>query len=532
MKKYIYISIFSLGLLTTSCENFLDRSPKSDISVDMYWETEQDLKTWNAGMYDGLQNTLQTGWFDWGELRGGTFAPRGTGWDTNLLYNGLTSTSGSSSWKNLYATIYRANAGIKYIPEVPVVETVAAPYLAQAYAMRALMYFYAIRVWGDVPMITEPLEDSETQERYYGRASIQDIKTLMMADLETAMELFGPESKNIAAASKYYLNRGSAMALKLDVLMWYRNYDEALVVANDLIDKYGYELAPNSSYIGQFLAPGESKEMILNLFWNYIEDDKGFGYSQRIASGSNTIQYHPTKEMFNELIGRKYESDSRINLVLDTLWISQKIAGYGVKSISNETYENFYANQYGNPTEFQVKCPKFAVYSATAIDKKAPGYIYPKNAEDNTQMPIYRLADILLLKAEALVQCSTPDLQGAIDIVNDIRERAGWTREATITDYNTVDKVLKLVIDERTIELWAEGKHWFDLVRNNKVKEYLDPYMRGLEGDYVEEEGFVIGVPIPTNPIGGYGKILWPLNQDVFKKNPLMSGKQNAPYTE
>lgn len=147
-------------------------------------------------------------------------------------------------------------------------------------------------------------------------------------------------------------------------------------------------------------------------------------------------------------------------------------------------------------------------------------------------MPIYRLTDIMLLKAEALIQCSKPDLQGAIDIVNTIRQRAGWTRTASLSEYNTADKVLKLVIDERTIELWAEGKHWFDLVRNNKVKEYLDTYMQNAGGDYAEEEGFVIGVPIPENPIGGYGRILWPLNQDVFKKNPNMLGKQNKPYTE
>ena len=531
MKNLIYIGILSLGLLSTSCENFLDRQPKSDISVESYWQTVQDLKTWNAGMYDGLQATLKTGWFDWGELRGGTYAPRGTGWDTNLLYNGLTSSSGSSSWKNLYATIYRANAAIKYIPESPVLETEANPYLAQAYTMRALMYFYAIRVWGAVPKITEPMEDVYSQERYYGRSSIEEIKTLMLSDLEIAMDLYGPASTNIGTVSKFTLNRGSAMALKLDILMWYKDFDDALLVANDLLKNYGYVLEPSTSYAGMFMEPASSKEMIFNLYWNYVEDDGGFGYSQRIASGSNTIQYHPTKEIFNELIGRKYESDSRIVLVLDTVKVHNTLVDYNVNSITEETYENFYASQYGNTAEFQVKCPKFTEYSATA-DNKKPGYIYPKNAEDNTCMPIYRIADIMLLKAEALAQCSTPDLQGAIDIVNDIRERAGWTRTANLADYNTTDKVINLIIDERTIEFWAEGKHWFDLVRNNKVKEYLDSYMKNLDDDYAEEEGFVIGTDIPTNPVGGYGRILWPLNQDVFKKNPNMAGQQNQPYTE
>lgn len=530
MKKIIYWGLLSIGLLITSCENFLDRQPKSDLSVDTYWKTEKDLQTWNAGMYDGLQATLRTNWLDWGEVRGGGFAPRGTSWDTNLLYNGLTSSSGSSSWKDLYATIYRANAAIKHIPACPVGETVSASYLAQAYTMRALMYFYAIRVWGEVPMVTEPLEDINAQERYYGRNSLSEIKNLMLSDIEKAISLFGPAT-NMKDASKYSLNRGSALALKIDVLMWYKEYDEALAVADELINGYGYTLAEGDAYREQFLKPESSPEMIFNLYWDYTQDGGGFGYAMRLASGSNTIPYHPTKKIFNDLIARKYEGDSRIVMVLDTLTVAYKLAPYNVYSITDETYDNFYASQYGGPSAFIVACPKFTPYSSSA-NRGYGGYDYAKNGEDNTRMPLYRLTDILLLKAEALVKCTKPDLKAAVDIVNRIRNRAGWVRLAAFADYNTPDKVLNLIIDERTIELWAEGKHWFDLVRNNKVKEYLDSYMQEAGDEYGEQDGFVVGVPVPSNPIGGYGRILWPLNQDVFKKNPNMSGKQNQPYTE
>lgn len=530
MNKYLLLGLSSLLLLLSACENFLDRQPISDLSIDTYWKTETDLKTWNAGMYHGLQSTLRDGWFLWGELRGGTYAPRGTASDFNMLYNGLSSTSGSSSWSSLYATIYRANAAIKHIPECEVSATVSNPYLAQAYTMRALMYFYAIRIWGDVPMITEPMENVSTQERYYGRTSIMEIKKLMLDDLDRAVELFGPIS-DLSKETKYYLNRGAAMALKTDILMWYKDYDEALKTADGVLTDYGYSLAQGDSYKGQFVDPESSPEMIFNLFWNYEEDGNGFGYAQYIASANYTIRYHPSEAYFNELIGRKYEGDSRICLVMDTVWIANRLSGYGVTSITNETYQKFEDAEYGNPAEFQVRCPKFVPYGATA-DDGLPGYEFPKNAEDNTKMPLYRLADILLLKAEALVQCSNPDFQGAIDIVNDIRERAGWTREATLQEYPTKEAILKLITDERTIEFWGEGKHWFDLVRNNLVKEYLDDYIRNADSDYADPEGFVIGTDVPENPIGGYGRILWPLNQDVFRKNPNMSGKQNPPYTE
>lgn len=527
MKRLFSILLASLGICLSSCENFLDRDPISDLSNATYWKTEKDLQTWNAGMYDGLQNTLKTNWFYWGELRGGLYRPRGTAWDTNLLYNGLTSTSGSSSWSALYSTIYRANAAIKHIPESPLGTVVSDPYLAQAYTMRALMYFYAVRVWGDVPMITEPFEDVTTQERYYGRTSIMDVKTLMLNDLEIALELFGPAS-DLSAASKYTLNRGAALALKTDILVWYKDYDEAVKTADELINDYGYKLTEGGAYTSQFLNPDSSPEMIFNLYWDYAEDGGGFGYAQELASGSNTIRYQPTEDHFNELISRKYDGDSRIALVMDTLWVSNRLAENLIFSIDEDSY-TFLDGELD--ASFMIKCPKFTEYGATA-DGGLPGYVYMKNGECNTRMPIYRLADVMLLKAEALALCSTPDLQGAINIVNDIRTRAGWTRQATLNEYPTQDAVLRLIIDERTYEFWAEGKHWFDLVRNNLVKEYLDDYMRNAGEDYGTEEGFVIGVEPPVNPIGGYGRILWPLNQDVFRKNPNMSGQQNKPYTE
>ena len=527
MKRLKYLLIAGVSLLLTSCENFLDRQPESSLSGETFWTSEQDLKTWNAGMYDGLQSTLRTNWFYWGELRSGVYAERGTAYDRNLLYNGLNSQSGSSSWSDLYKTIYRANAAIKHIPTSPIGSSVSAPYLGQAYAMRALMYFYAIRVWGGVPKITEPMEDVSSQERYYGRTSVEELKAFILEDIEKALEHIGA-STDMSSASKYYLNRGAIMALRVDVLMWYKEYDKALVAANDLLTNYKYSLEPASTYSSMFLNPSSSKEMIFNLFWNYEEDSNGFGYAQELASGSNTIRYHPTKAYYKELVSRKRE-DNRVTMIMDTFAISYFITP---DEMIDESYEKAMNGDYGNAANFQIKCPKFTEYGATANDGR-PGYSYVANGSCSTHMPIYRLADILLLKAEALVLGTHKDYQGAINIVNQIRERAGWENTAVLEDYPTEIDLIKLIIDERTIELWAEGKRWFDLVRNDMVKEYLDPYLQNEDlGDQRIPEGFVIGAEKEANQIGGYGRILWPLNQDVFRKNPSMRGQQNKPYEE
>lgn len=54
MKRLKYLLIAGVSLLFASCENFLDRQPESSLSGETFWTSEQDLKTWNAGMYDGL----------------------------------------------------------------------------------------------------------------------------------------------------------------------------------------------------------------------------------------------------------------------------------------------------------------------------------------------------------------------------------------------------------------------------------------------------------------------------------------------
>ncbi|MFR8554662.1 MAG: hypothetical protein ACLVEU_15335 [Bacteroides cellulosilyticus] len=121
MKRLKYLLIAGVSLLLTSCENFLDRQPESSLSGETFWTSEQDLKTWNAGMYDGLQSTLRTNWFYWGELRSWCicrtwhrlgYAPQLT------IQIGLNSQSGSFQLEcDLYKTIYRCECG--YWLQVP-----------------------------------------------------------------------------------------------------------------------------------------------------------------------------------------------------------------------------------------------------------------------------------------------------------------------------------------------------------------------------------------------------------------------------
>jgi len=175
----LLVAIFIIsGFIFAGCEDFLDKQPVSQLSRDKYWKTAKDADIWMAAMYDGMQNTLSRNWYIWGEVRSDNPELAGTGTaQLRFLTNTITADMGECNWNELYRTISSANYAIKYIPTIPdVIPQQVASQLAQAYTMRALMYFYAVRVWGPVPLITEPYEGFDGQERFNSRTEVAKIK--------------------------------------------------------------------------------------------------------------------------------------------------------------------------------------------------------------------------------------------------------------------------------------------------------------------------------------------------------------------
>jgi hypothetical protein len=92
-------------------------------------------------------------------------------------------------------------------------------------------------------------------------------------------------------------------------------------------------------------------------------------------------------------------------------------------------------------------------------------------------MPMYRLADIYLLYAEALN--ATNDLAGALKYLNFVHVRAGlpaYTAVNPLVANQTA--MLDAILQERQWELIGEGKRWFDLVRTNHVFSVMDPLLK------------------------------------------------------
>ena len=155
-------------------------------------------------------------------------------------------------------------------------------------------------------------------------------------------------------------------------------------------------------------------------------------------------------------------------------------------------------------------------------------FVFQGNSDCSAKLPIYRFADIMLLRAEALAHKGMH--QEALDIVNKVRSRVGYNVQATLADYtgDVTNGIERTILKERQFELLGEGKRWFDLGRIDKIYDYTDA---GYE--YLRETLN----PLIAARTGGIiyegeqmGRILYPINSDMFKANSKLIGDQNPRF--
>jgi hypothetical protein len=486
MKKLLNYTLI-LGLFVNAgCKKFLNQEPISDLAPESFWKSADDAKTGVAAIYDGVQKTLNGNYTDWGDARSDNFTYGGTGENQiNITLNGLNSLTGAANWNNLYYTIGRANLAIKYIPEIPLssalTESVRNNYLAQAYGIRAYMYFYAIRLWGAVPVRLEPYEDLNEDPLAPRTSPDEILNNIIIPDLNKAYTLVNKTNTLV-----WEMNAGGILALLTDVYMWKKDYNKALEASLNLISlSYKYDVSANnfSDFKKIFLDPANTKETIWSLHWDYTRD--GSNGISKIGSGGNTSQYYIDSSVFLRFESNK--NDIRRWATYDT-------------TVPLSTAPRI------------IQIGKF--YPVNSANKP----VAPANAQNDAKLTLYRMADVLLLRAEALNKTSA-NKAPVFAIINRIRTLRGAT-PLVVTDYPTDRDVETAILDERQLELFAEGKRWFDLVRTGRVIEVMDPMVRYRQ------------TLLNISPTGfdDPRKILWPISRQALTRNTLLV--QNQPYSE
>lgn len=428
--KLIHIKtvILSLAILQlTACDNLLDIDPDSSFPADGFYKTTADAEAGVNGIYDAAQSVFRINFCYWGEGRADNVQTAQSGEGLSLAQNNLNETLSSASWDALYTMISRANYAIKYIPEIYAAnDATGLQLLGQARALRALAYFYLVRVWGDVPLITEPYT-SIAQDIFVTKTDEETVLDLIEEDLIFASQ--NCVDKFSSNKDRIMFNKGGANGLLTQVYMWRHKYTEALETSELVLNNSLYSLVTTMANWGAIFSASYSSESIFEVAYSSTETN---GLRTLYAIGSYSI-YTPS-----EKFKASFETgDLRQEYVYNVALAEPKaIWKYLGKGVSDEV--------------------------ATASLQN---------------IVLIRRADLMLLRAEALVSLGgTDNITEALSLLNTIRSRAGLTAFDTEADaiamYGDLESA---ILHERSIELCFEGHRWFDLVRTGRAIEVMGP---------------------------------------------------------
>lgn len=464
MKKNTILAIGCLLTLATSCVN-LDQEPQSWITEEEFIELPQSAESVEKAA-TGLYTSLWSGNYDFScrMLRINACADQMASNPTKPLQymidllpsTGLNKGDDwNSPWKNFWSVITGANKILNGTP-TPEDTKEASRFtkaLGEVHFMRALSYFYLVRMFGDVPAITTPQEAIEEP----GRSPVADIyNKIIVPDLEKAIAALPEVSRSGSSDTP---SKWAAKTLLADVYVTMAGwplklgkeyYAKAAAETKDVVEKSGIQLEPTYRGLWQEETKTAVREHLFAIhnsvkekrasqygtsfypiyFWS-VADNKGGGWADYYADPAYMASYpEGERKTFNYM----------------TSWAVK--AGGEVKEVSWQESEHGF--------------PCIAKYQS--YNNGAPG----TSAQSNGLTPVYRLADAYLIYAEASVKATGTVDPLASRCLREIQERAGAKAMVT-TDANAFDKA---VFDEYGWEFFVEGsKRWFQIVRLEKVAD-------------------------------------------------------------
>jgi hypothetical protein len=444
------VAVFLLVLLCgSSCKKILDLQPHNSTFTDAYFKTGQDANTAIAGAYALLRSVLLNNysWHVYGDLPSGEYSVNG-GLDAfnqpicNGQFIGLNVGPWQWNWQNYYQLLQQVNLIIAKVPEIPASAftnpDLRNQIIGEAYFLRAYVYFYMSRIWGDVPLKLAPDLDV-SQAQTIPRSPATTVWAQCLADCQAAESnlVFGYADLSQTAVRA---NRGSVLALKAHIQAWKHDYGACEKTADTLIRQGGYQLEDSAHYAQVFI--GKSREGIFEINVNY-------GQNEGIATAGNGGGYLPT--LARPFIANQgnlnwpINHDYVINLYSDTADIR---------------YAKFFYQAY---TSNQGQTIKYSnIYYADGSSQGDPRL--------SNNLNIFRLPDIMLLRAEALNKLGRDG--EALPLLNAVKKRAG------IADYTGAGgtDMGREILEERLRELFFEGQAYYDLIRTGLLLDYNENF--------------------------------------------------------
>ena len=541
---YLLLLSFPSALLS-SCSDFLDILPMNSTVLENYWKEKADVTGAVNGCYEALASEdVVTRMGVWGELRSdnvvaGANVPNHL---NEMLRENLLPTNDMCKWSYLYNVINRCNIVCHYAPEVEQIDpnytyNEMKATIAEMKAIRALCYFYLIRTFRDVPYTTEPSID-DNQNYVIPATRFDVVIDSLITDLESVkddaqrrFELEKVQNKSIyvPAANNSRITRWAIYALLADLYLWKGDWNNVIKYCDMVIDykKQVYEELLQIDQINDI----ELYDGIPMIMEATVKGTKDVGntYTSLFGNGNSfesifEIYYNGNTGQENNWIssyyGNRDNSIGRLraaDFLMDgftsnnnQVWLSQGDC---------RAYESMESS--GNSlsiTKYVRQSASFSLQRLGIVNVAGD-----RRSRKDANWVIYRLSDVMLMKAEALIQRSENDWPEAFQLINNVYKRANNISPETTTGslvfetYNTSkEKMEDLLFEERHREFLFEGKRWFDLVRLARRDGKTERLTSSVIRKHRQDQN-VIRIKL-TDP----NYIYFPYARAELKANPLL----------
>jgi hypothetical protein len=424
----------------------------------------------------------------------------------------------NSAWGALWGNVAQANYlinNLKIVSSPSVSPAVINNAIGQAYFIRATAYFYLVRIWGPVPIITNALKNVSSPQ--LNTNLVSDIYQFITNDYTSAISLLPSEIRGSNYSSNAKVSQGSAEAMLAKVYLYQKNYSMAKQMAETVINSGEFHLMGGTSA--------------------YSIQGKSFADLFTYAGNNNEESIFALQEKGDANYGSANNADTQFGIANGTISTSNASYG-GVFAPSqdiltlydvgdkrrNETIMfpgNVYPNiKIVNGAGFQIGLTVPAVdqiggqnagaaikkYCLGIVNGNVTGPVDSYNMMDNN-VYIMRYAELLLIDAEAILAGggSTSDPM-ALKCLNAVRNRAGL---ADVSSFTFDD-----LFTERRKELAFEGDYWYDLGRIDRAKaiSIMAAQNRGnrFSPEYYTPSNSSFTVPYPANDVAKNPKLLQP----------------------
>ena len=422
------MSLLALSSVSlNSCNKWLDLQPQDGITNVEFWKTKEDVHAGLIGIYSSLNGGgVEKSLFLWGELRADLVGLTSYASDDNRFvknYN-ILSTNTISDWSAVYTAINNCNLLIDKAPQAKESDPTFtdAEYndaVGEALAIRSYLYFYLVRTFRDIPLKLKGIA-KDTDIVPTTQSTAEEVLKQIVADLIKAQGMV-PESVDYNATNTGRVTRSAVTAMLADVYLWLEQYDKVEVETAKILNTGRYRL---NGIATVSIFDGGTAETIFEI------SHKG----------------------------------SQVNPMFDLVLADKKPFMANVDLLNSEIF------------------PANADVDADLSDSRGEGGLYlPAGSivkygletPDYFNFQIYRVSDVMLMRAEALAELNRGS--EALQLINELRtKRKAIAASDALVDENDTESIIFYVFDERARELTFEGKRWFDLLRLAKKDNYAN----------------------------------------------------------